>query len=152
MPVLIGDAKTGAFAAVHAGWRGTLASIVMKAIAQLHGEYGTDAGDLRAAIGPAALDCCYEVGSEVIERFKELWPQSDYLFTPTSAGHARIDLQTANRDQLIAAGISPERIHVAPLCTMDRNDLFFSYRREKKLHGRVGRLMSVIGTQGKPKS
>ena len=152
VPVLIGDAKTGAFAAVHAGWRGTSASISTKAIAQLKNEYGSDAGDLRAAIGPAACTCCYEVGSEVIERFKELFPQSDHLFTPTSAGHARIDLQTANRDQLIAAGVSPERIHVAPFCTMGRNDLFFSYRREKNLNGRVGRLMSVIGTQAKPKS
>jgi YfiH family protein len=149
VPVLIGDAKTGAFAAVHAGWRGTSASIVMKAIAQLKKEYGTDAADLRAAIGPAARICCYEVGSEVIERFKELFPQSDYLFTPTRAGHARIDLQKANRDQSIAAGISPERIHVAPFCTMDRNDLFFSYRREKVANGRVGRLMSVIGTKAK---
>ena len=152
VPVLIGDPKTGAFAAVHAGWRGTSASIVMKAIAQLQKEYGTDTGDLRAAIGPAANSCCYEVGSDVIERFKELWPQSDHLFTPTRPGHARIDLQTANRDQLLAAGVSPERVHVAPLCTMDRTDLFFSYRREKKTHGRVGRLMSVIGTQARPKS
>jgi YfiH family protein len=145
VPVLLGDAKTGAFAAVHAGWRGTSASIVMKAITKLKNEYGTDAAEVRAAIGPAARACCYEVGSEVIERFKELFPQSDRLFTPTRAGHAHIDLQTANRDQLIAAGVSPERIHVAPFCTMDRNDLFFSYRREKKLYGRVGRLMSVIG-------
>jgi len=149
VPLLIGDAKTGAFAAVHAGWRGTSASILMKAIAQLKNEYGADAADLRAAIGPAARACCYEVGSEVIERFKELFPQSDYLFTPTGAGHARIDLQEANRDQLIAAGVSPERIHVAPFCTMDRTDLFFSYRREKVAHGRVGRLMSVIGTKAK---
>jgi YfiH family protein len=149
VPVLIGDAKTGAFAAVHAGWRGTSASILVKAIAQLKNEYGADAENLRAAIGPAARSCCYEVGSEVIERFKELFPQSDHLFTPTSAGHARIDLQTANRDQLIAAGVSPERIHVAPFCTMDRNDLFFSYRREKSVYGRVGRLMSVIGTKAK---
>jgi len=85
------------------------------------------------------------VGSEVISRFKELFPQSDHLFTPTREGHARIDLQRANRDQLIAAGIGPKRIHIAPFCTMDRNDLFFSYRREKSVHGRVGRLMSVIG-------
>jgi len=145
VPVLLGDAKTGAFAAVHAGWRGTLASIVLKAVAQLKKEYGTDAQDLRAAIGPAAGACCYEVGSEVIEQFKELFPQSDYLLTPTRNGHARIDLHTANRDQLISAGVSPERISVAPFCTMDRNDLFFSYRREKSVHGRVGRLMSVIG-------
>ncbi len=145
VPLLIGDAKTGAFAAVHAGWRGTSASIVMKAIAELKKEYGTDAADLRAAIGPAARSCCYEVGSEVIERFKELFPQSDHLFTSARAGHSRIDLQKANQDHLIVAGVSPERIHVAPLCTMDRNDLFFSYRREKRVHGHVGRLMSVIG-------
>ncbi len=145
VPVLLCDPKTGAFAAVHAGWRGTVASIIGRAITQLQSEYGTRAEDLRCAIGPAANTCCYEVGSDVIERFKELFPQSDHLFTPTSAGHARIDLQTANRGQLIAAGVSPERIHAAPLCTMDRNDLFFSYRREKSIRGRVGRLMSVIG-------
>ncbi len=145
VPVLFGDPTTGAFAAVHAGWRGTSASIVLKAIAQLHSEYGSHPEDLRCAIGPAANTCCYEVGSEVIERFKELFPQSDHLLTPTRPGHARIDLQTANRDHLITAGVSPERIHIAPLCTMDRNDLFFSYRREKELYGRVGRLMSVIG-------
>jgi YfiH family protein len=145
VPVLIGDAKTGAFAAVHAGWRGTSASIVASAIQQLQNEYGTRAENLRAAIGPAANTCCYEVGSDVIDVFRERFPQSNHLFTPTRDGHARIDLQTANRDQLVRAGVSPERISVAPLCTMDRNDLFFSYRREKSVHGRVGRLISVIG-------
>ena len=152
VPVLLGDPKTGAFAAVHAGWRGTSESIVMKAIAQLQSEYRARPEDLRAAIGPAANTCCYEVGSDVIERFKERFPQSDHLFTPTRAGHARIDLQTANRDQLNAAGVRPERIHVAPFCTMDRNDLFFSYRREKSARGRVGRLMSVIGRAAKAES
>ena len=152
VPVLLGDAKTGAFAAVHAGWRGTSASIVMNAIAQLQKEYGTDAGNLRAAIGPAANVCCYEVGAEVIDLFKERFPQSPNLMTHTRDGHALIDLQQANRDQLLSFGVLPERIHIAPLCTMDRNDLFFSYRREKNLHGRVGRLMSVIGTQAKPES
>jgi YfiH family protein len=145
VPILLADKKTGAFAAVHAGWRGTSASIVLAAIRRLESEYNTPPEDLRAAIGPAANSCCYEVGSDVIDRFKELFPQSEHLFTPTRAGHARIDLQTANHDQLIAAGVSPERVHIAPLCTMDRADLFFSYRCEKKLHGRVGRLMSVIG-------
>ena len=145
VPVLLGDPETGAFAAVHAGWRGTSESIVMKAIAQLQSEYNTRPENLRAAIGPAANTCCYEVDSDVIERFKERFPQSDHLFAPTRAGHARIDLQTANKDQLTFAGVPPERIHVAPFCTMDRNDLFFSYRREKSVQGRVGRLMSVIG-------
>ena len=145
VPVLIADSKTGAFAAVHAGWRGTSASIVLSAIRQLQSEYGVRAENLRAAIGPAANSCCYEVGPEVIDQFTERFPLSGRLFTPTRDGHARIDLQTANRDQLAGAGVSPERIHIAPLCTMDRTDLFFSYRREKSVHGRVGRLMSVIG-------
>jgi YfiH family protein len=145
VPILIGDSTTSAFAAVHAGWRGTSTSIVRRAIEQLQQEYGARAADLRVAIGPAANVCCYEVGSEVINLFKERFPRSGHLLRPTREGHARIDLQQANRDQLINAGVSPERIHSAALCTMDRNDLFFSYRQEKKLNGRVGRLMSVIG-------
>ena len=152
VPILLGDPKTGAFAAVHAGWRGTSSSIALSAIKQLGLEYGTDAADLRAAIGPAANVCCYEVGNEVINVFKEHFPESEKLFVPTRDGHARVDLQQANRDQLISAGVAADRIQTVPLCTMDRTDLFFSYRREKRLHGRVGRLMSVIGTQAKSKS
>ena len=147
VPILLGDPKSGAFAAVHAGWRGTSASVVKRAIEQLQKEFAVSTAKLRAAIGPAANVCCYEVGQEVIDRFKERFPEANSLFVPTRDAHARIDLQKANHDQLIAAGLSAERIHVAPLCTMDRTDLFFSYRREKSLYGRVGRLMSVIGHQ-----
>lgn len=145
VPVLMGDTRTGASAAVHAGWRGTAASIVQNALERMREEYGTRPADVRAAIGPAAGACCYEVGSEVIEAFRQNFPDSDALFTPTRPGHARVDLQRANREQLIAAGVVAERIHTAPLCTMCRTDLFFSYRREKSSHGRVGRLLAVIG-------
>jgi purine-nucleoside/S-methyl-5'-thioadenosine phosphorylase / adenosine deaminase len=145
VPVLIGDPVTRSFAAIHAGWRGTSSSIVRRAVQQLANEYGANAGDLRAAIGPAANGCCYEVGSDVISVFNERFPDAAELFTSTRDGHARIDLHRANRAQLIDAGVLADRIHTAPFCTMDRNDLFFSYRQEKQLHGRVGRLMSVIG-------
>ena len=64
VPILLGDATTGAFAAVHAGWRGTSNSIVMRAIEQMQREYAMRPVDLRAAIGPAANVCCYEVGAE----------------------------------------------------------------------------------------
>lgn len=150
VPILIGDPQTRAFAAVHAGWRGTSASIVQHAIRKLEQEYGAEPRNLLAAIGPAANACCYEVGTEVISIFKERFPAADQLLTVTRDGHARIDLHRANREQLIAAGVDAERIHLAPFCTMDRNDLFFSYRREKQVHGRVGRLMSVIGTSTRP--
>ena len=145
VPILIGDRATGAFAAVHAGWRGTLASIVTRALERLNREFGARAQDVRVAIGPAAGACCYEVGSEVIDAFKKRFPDRDDLFTPTREGHARVDLLKANRDQLLSMGVVVERIHTAPLCTMCRTDLFFSYRREKSVHGKVGRLMAVIG-------
>ena len=145
VPILIADPDTGTFAAVHAGWRGTYAGIVLYAIERLTAEYKSQPESLRVAIGPAAASCCYEVGREVIDGFKERFANADDLFTPTREGHARIDLFKANRDQLTAAAVRNERIHTAPLCTMCRTDLFFSYRREKQIHGKVGRLMAVIG-------
>jgi len=148
VPILIGDSQLGVFAAVHAGWRGTLAGIVIETLERLAKEYGARPQNLRVAIGPGAGPCCYEVGSEVIEGFKARSPESRYLFNPTREGHARIDLPQANRDQLISAGVKDEQIHTAPLCTMCCTNLFFSYRREKHLYGKVGRLMAVIGRSG----
>jgi polyphenol oxidase len=148
VPILIGDPATRTFAAVHAGWRGTSSSIVARAIEAMVREYGSNPANLQAAIGPAAGGCCYEVGTDVIDVFKERFPYGGDLLTFTRDGHARIDLHTANRNQLIEHGVPAGQIYVAPVCTMDRNDLFFSYRREKQLHGRVGRLMCVIGNNG----
>jgi YfiH family protein len=146
VPVLLADARRGTCAAVHAGWRGTLSSIVARTVERMNREFGTEAQDLHAAIGPAALACCYEVGADVIDAFNEAFPsKAAGLFKETREGHALIDLHRANLEQLTAAGVSPERIYTAPLCTMCRTDLFFSYRREKRTQGRVGRLMSVIG-------
>ena len=145
VPLLLGDARTRAVAAIHAGWRGTVAGIVSLTLARMNEEYGTRAEDLRVAIGPAANGCCYEVGAEVIEAFGRSFPRLEHLLKPTREAHALIDLQKVNRELLIEAGAASERIHVAPLCTMCRTELFFSYRREKSLYGRVGRLMSVVG-------
>jgi YfiH family protein len=147
VPVLLGDTRTGACAAAHAGWRGTVARIVERTLERMQNEYGTRREDVRAAIGPAAGACCYEVGTEVIEAFRSSFEDAGSLFQPTREGHALIDLQRANRNQLVQSGVNPERIHIAPFCTMCRTDLFFSYRREKSVFGRVGRLMSVIGKQ-----
>jgi YfiH family protein len=145
VPVLLGDARSGACAAVHAGWRGTAAGVVTAALARMRAEYDTRPADVRAAIGPAALGCCYEVGADVSETFRARFPYAGELLTPTREGHARIDLHRANRRQLTDAGVAPARIHAAPLCTICRDDLFFSYRRDKKLHGRTGRLLAVVG-------
>jgi len=145
VPILIGDPKTGSFGAVHAGWRGTLAEVATKALVRMVNEYKTRPQDVRVAIGPAAGSCCYEVGSDVIDAFRDSFPGQDKLFTETREAHACIDLLQANRSQLVSAGVEPDRINIAPLCTMCYTDLFFSYRREKNVFGKVGRLMSVIG-------
>ena len=144
VPILMGDPVTGAFAAVHAGWRGTLASAVVVGVNRMRDGYGSNPADLRVAIGASAGPCCYEVGAEVIDAFTERFGD-DGLFTPTRPGHAKIDLLKANTDQLMAAGVPPERIHIAPICTMCRTDLFFSYRKEISVNGKVGRLMAVVG-------
>ncbi len=145
VPVLIGDPKTGAFAAIHAGWRGTVRSIVMKAVERMKVEFDSDPADLIAAIGPAACGRNYEIGQDVIDEFRANFEASDKYFSPTRDGHALVDLHLANLDQLIAAGLNAKKISTAPFCTMERIDLFFSYRVEKKKNGKTGRLLSVIG-------
>ena len=145
VPILIGDPVTRAFAAIHAGWRGTLATAVIVAVDRLKREYDARPENLRVAIGAAAGPCCYEVGSEVIDAFTSRFGSSASLFRTTRPGHATVDLLKANQDQLQSAGVIPERIHTAPICTMCSTDLFFSYRKEKSVHGKVGRLMAVVG-------
>ncbi len=145
VPVLIGDPMTGAYAAVHAGWRGTARSIITKAVNEMSETYRADVRDLICAIGPAAGCRNYEVGRDVMQEFSDGLESSERYFTPTRAGHALVDLHTANRDQLTGSGVSPQNIYSAPFCTMERPDLFFSYRLEKQKLGRTGRLLSVIG-------
>ena len=147
VPVLIGDPVTKCFAAVHAGWRGTFAGVVLYALERLIKEYGSRPEDVRVAMGPSAAACCYEVGPEVADGFRERFVYAEALMTPTREGHAKIDLLLANHTQLTDAGVREDRIHIAPLCTMCRTDLFFSYRKEKKLLGKVGRSMSIIGSR-----
>ncbi len=141
VPILIGDAKTKAFAAIHAGWRGTTGSIVKKACEKMNANFGTNPKDLICAVGPAASGKNYEIGQNVINAFRENFPESEHLFTPTRPNHALANLPLANKEQLVSIGVLPENIYVAPLCTIERTDLFFSYRLECK----TGRLMSVIG-------
>ena len=95
------------------------------------GKAGVEPGELVAALGPAILPCCYEVGPEVLE-----------AVGIAARGPGRLDLHACNRRQLREAGVPEGSIHAAPWCTRCRSDLFFSFRREG---GAAGRLMAVIG-------
>jgi YfiH family protein len=145
VPVLLADARTKSFAAVHAGWRGTASSIVVKAIEKMRQNYDTNPKDLICAVGAAATGKNYEIGQDVIDAFELNFSTCGNLFRNTREGHALIDLHLANKEQLTSAGVLPEHIFIAPFCTIERTDLFFSYRIESKLYGKTGRLLSVIG-------
>jgi polyphenol oxidase len=146
LPVLIADTRTGAVAAIHAGWRGTAGRITERTIADLMRQ-GVNTKDCLAAIGPTACGECYEVGEEVIERYKKefrYWKQ--LLVNFKEGGKAHLDIRAANVQQLAYCGFDEEQIFVAPYCTMHHNDLFFSYRKESGGEPfKVGRLLSVIG-------
>ncbi|MCA1590094.1 MAG: peptidoglycan editing factor PgeF [Acidobacteria bacterium] len=145
VPILLGDPDTKAFAAVHAGWRGTVQTIVKKAIDKMMFAFAAKPENLIAAIGPAAACENYEVGTNVIEAFMQKFREGEHYFRPTRKGHALVDLHRANKDQLIDSGAVEKNIYTAPFCTISRTDLFFSYRVEKQKYGKTGRLLSVIG-------
>jgi YfiH family protein len=123
IPVLLADNRLHAVAAVHAGWRGTVAHIVDRAVESMAARFGTRPEDLHAAIGPGIGKCCYEVGPEVAAHFGE-------------QGRAHIDLTAGNRRQLEEIGVTPTRIYASNLCTMCGQD-FHSFRREKEAAGRM---------------
>lgn len=145
VPVLIGDPVNKCFAAVHAGWRGTVNSIVVRAVEKMQSEFGSVPKNMVAAIGPAAGCDNYEIGNDVIEAFANNFDGSEKYFNPTRDGHALVDLHLANKDQLLSCGVPLTAIYTSPYCTMGRPDLFFSYRLEKKKYGKTGRLLSVVG-------
>ena len=137
VPILLLDTRSRAVAAVHAGWRGTAAEIVRRTLAKLTEDYGTRASDVHAAIGPAIRACCYEVSTDVAERFSA-WPESVQL---SPDAKRRIDLPKANQLQMAASGIPPEQIFDCELCTACHLDIFFSFRREP---ANPGRMISAI--------
>ncbi len=147
LPVLIADPKSGAMAAIHAGWRGTAGRIAERAIAGLMQTFGANPRDCIAALGPSACAACYEVGEDVIERYKkEFGYWRKLLVNFKEGGKAHLDVRAANVQQLAFCGFTEDRIHAAPYCTMHQTEMFFSYRRESRGGSApVGRLLSVIG-------
>jgi YfiH family protein len=150
LPVLIADPKSCAMAAVHAGWRGTAGRITERTVADLMQKFGATPRDCLAALGPSACAACYEVGDDVIERYKKEFGYWRKLLTGfKEGGKAHLDVRAANVQQLVFCGFPEDCIHVAPYCTMHQNDVFFSYRRESRGGSApVGRLLSVIGRIG----
>jgi copper oxidase (laccase) domain-containing protein len=80
VPVLVADRETGAVAAFHAGWRGTVQGIVQSGVGRMCAEYGCRPGRLVAAVGPCIGVCCYVVGPEVRAEFAAAFGYAGVLF------------------------------------------------------------------------
>ncbi len=138
VPILIGDPRSGAVTAVHAGWRGTLAHVAARAVEALVREKGAHRSDLLAAIGPSIGPCCYEVAPDLAQAFRE--DLGARVAEPRGCG-SRVDLWLANELVLRKAGLDRERIEVLGRCSACESDTFFSHRRDA---GRTGRQVGFI--------
>ncbi|KGF72708.1 laccase [Neosynechococcus sphagnicola sy1] len=146
-PILIADGVTGQVSAIHAGWRGTATQILPQAIARLQSQ-GSQLTDLRIAMGPAISGSVYQVATEVAatvgativpESVNQpadpllVWlaqlPNPPILPDP-EPGRVRLDVRRVNALQLERLGIKPEQVAIAPDCTYQQPDRFFSYRRD----------------------
>jgi YfiH family protein len=169
LPVIVVDPKRRAVGVFHAGWRGTAKRIVEKGVGEMHRWFGSEPRDLKAVIGPGIRGCCYEVGPEVRSAFEAQFSYGSELFRETkdrneihekypllfltsrAPGHSELpkkiflDLAEANCRQLIAVGVPAKNISDLGLCTVCRQDLFFSHRAEK---GATGRMMAAVGIGG----
>jgi YfiH family protein len=169
LPVIVVDPKHRAVGVFHAGWRGTSKRIVEKGVGEMHRWFGSEPRYLKAAIGPGIRGCCYEIGLEVRSAFEAQFSYGSDLFRETkdrneihqkypllfltarAPGHSELpkkiflDLAEANRRQLTAAGVSLKNISDLRLCTICRQDLFFSHRAE---NGVTGRMLAAVGILG----
>jgi polyphenol oxidase len=147
-PVLFGDRHSGRVAAVHAGWRGTAQGIVTRTIERFLAD-GSRVEDLVVAIGPAIDGEVYQVTTQVgAEVCLPLLPdlagkepaaivaaalalENSPLLIDDQPGRVRLDVRRANLGQLRRLGLQAEQVSIAPHCTFQEPDNFFSYRREK---------------------
>jgi len=139
LPILLYDPVNAVIGAVHAGWKGTVRSIVVKTVEAMRARFGTNPRDIVCALGPYIGPCCYGVGENVYEEFSEAFGNVDCF--KRDSGGLRLDIGASNIYQLHEAGVLKDNISISPCCTSCRNDLFFSYRKDDK---RTGRQLSFM--------
>jgi YfiH family protein len=140
VPLLV--ATRQAVAAVHCGWRGVAAGIVGRAVAALSELGNAGATALAAAIGPGIGPCCYRIGDEVRNAFRERGHE-------LAVGNATLDLARAIRAELERAGVDAAATRSCGLCTSCNPGLFFSHRRDKGLTGRQAGLAWLVDRDDK---
>ncbi|MFO7181415.1 MAG: peptidoglycan editing factor PgeF [Pseudomonadota bacterium] len=133
VPILVGDRRSGAALAIHAGWRGVVGGVVASAIERLRETLG-DAGDLLAAIGPHISLQAFEVSDEVAARLTAASPDPSVVTRRGERAH--VDLRRIVHAQLRRVGLSDDAIDHVEGCTVGDPVRFFSYRRDGAKSGR----------------
>ena len=140
IPILLYDSTKGVVAAVHAGWRGTVARILNNCITEMICRYRCKAEEIKAIIAPGISMDSFEVGDEVYEEFAKAGFQMNEIARRYPSGQGEkwhIDLWEANRLQMINAGIKEENITMCGICTYKHHNDFFSARRLGINSGRI---------------
>lgn len=136
-PILVYDPVQNAVAAIHAGWRGAAARIVLKTLKAMEMQFQTRPEDCIAYVGTCIDECSYEVGKEVAVHFEEKFTRLG-----PEPGKFLLDLKSANAAQLLDAGVPASQIEVSVYSTVLHNADYFSYRKES---GKTGRMLAIIG-------
>lgn len=134
VPIMIYDNKNRICASVHSGWKGTLYKVVIKTIEKMEQEYNSNTEDMIIYIGPHNRSCCYEVGRDLIDLFKE-----DELYRGIEIKNKdNLNIEVCIKRQLQYKGVLNSNIHSLNICTYCNNDLtLHSYRKNKQSYGRM---------------
>lgn len=137
VPLLLATRDGALVAAVHSGWRGTVADIAGAAVDALLAQ-GARVDGIMAAIGPCIETRAFEVGDEVADQFPAAHVDRSY------EGRPHVDLVGCVREQLIRKGVMARHIERVGGCTHDHPKDYFSYRRDGRP---TGQLLAFIGWQ-----
>ncbi|MDR2904066.1 MAG: peptidoglycan editing factor PgeF [Clostridiales bacterium] len=145
VPLYFYDPAHRAIALSHAGWRGTLNKIGGLTVAKMQETYGSKPEEIIAGIGPSIGPCCFEVDLPVVEEFHTgLSFAADFIAAhKESAGKYLIDLWGVNKKILADAGLKPENIETAELCTQCNSDTFYSHRVMGKERGSMAAFLAL---------
>jgi hypothetical protein len=134
VPILVGDRRSGAAAAIHAGWRGAVRGVIGSALSALRSRVVAD-GDLVVAIGPHISVAAFEVSDDVARELEQSCSDREVVArTPGKKPH--VDLRRLVRAQLRSFGVANECIDDVGGCTLSEPELYFSFRRDGPKSGR----------------
>jgi polyphenol oxidase len=141
VPILLFDPIRNAVGLAHAGWIGTAEKMGTMVVKSMVEKFGSNPKDLLAGIGPSIGPDHYEVGEDVISRFKKSFGADSDAFFSSSKDSVHLNLWEANRYCLEKAGV--RQIEIAGVCTACNETDWFSHRKEKGKTGRFGAVISL---------